>query len=185
MAVFAAIELDDAARAIALHAMEAVAKIPDVRLERPEKLHVTLAYVGQVDAVRVPLFADALRQAARACQAFDVVFDELGGFGNKRRPGVIAYACSAPQVGYLRCAASLRAAFEILGATFEHDALPHVTLARCKHRMREVTSIPTPQPLIVAARKIVLLESVPAGPTTRYELRASASLRAADLERGR
>jgi 2'-5' RNA ligase len=180
MAIFAAIELDERARETALRAMEAVAAaMPEMRLERPEKLHVTLAYVGRIDRPRVPSFTTALGQAARDCAEFEIVFDTLGGFGKKRRAHVIAYTCSTQNQSFERCAGSVRAAFSELGAEFEHPALPHLTIARAKHGVREVSRIEAPQPCVVAAREIVLLESVPAGQTTRYEKRAVAPLRVA------
>jgi len=182
MAIFAAIELDEQARETALRAMESVAAaMPGLRSERPEKLHVTLAYVGRVESESIPSFAAALEQAAGSCAQFEIVFDTLGGFGKKRRPHVIAYTCSTRHQPFERCAGTVRTAFAKLGAVFEHDALPHLTIARAKHGVREVSRIHAPQPCVVAAREIVLLESIPAGETTRYEKRAVAPLRAAGI----
>src|SRR5215469_2316402 len=134
MAIFAAIELDERARETALRAMEALAAaMPELRLELPEKLHVTLAYVGRVDTARIPSFAAALSQAVSDCAQFEIVFDTLGGFGKKRRPHVIAYTCSTRHESFERCTGSVRAGFGTLGAVFEHEALPHLTIARAKH----------------------------------------------------
>ncbi|MBV8222561.1 MAG: RNA 2',3'-cyclic phosphodiesterase, partial [Candidatus Eremiobacteraeota bacterium] len=149
---------------------------PQLRLERPEKLHVTVAYLGKVDTQRLDAFEDALARAADACPPFAIEFDCLGPFGDSRKPRIIALRCSRPQPGFAACAAAVRAQYEALGVVFEHEALAHVTVARARNGLGTLARIETELPCILAVRELALFESVPAGPTTRYERRSTAPL---------
>jgi len=177
MALFAAIELDEEARRAALRAIEVLAgaAIP-VRFERPEKLHVTLAYLGTIPAPRIAEFAASLGIAAAGCAPFEIVFDRLGAFPDERRPRILALGCSQPQPGFVACAATVRSEFEKLGARFEQRALPHITLARAKKPLRRLPSIEQPPHCVLAVRELALFESIQEGPTTRYEERSIARL---------
>jgi 2'-5' RNA ligase len=177
MALFAAIELGEEARRAALRAIDVLvaASLP-VRFERPEKLHVTLAFLGAIPAQRIAEFAGALGAAAVRCPPFEIVFDRLGAFPDERRPRILALGCSQPQTGFDACAAIVRAQFEKLGARFEQQALPHITLARAKQPLHHLPSIEQPPRCVVAVRELVLFESIQEGPTTRYAERSSARL---------
>jgi len=177
MATFAAIELDDSVRQAALRAIEglAAAGVP-VRFERPEKLHVTLAYLGAIEAPRIEGFVGALSAAAAHCSPFEIVFDRVGPFPDERRARILALACSQTQPGFDACAATVRAEFEKLGAHFDQPALPHITLARAKQPLRPLQRIEQPPRCVLAVRELALFESIQEGPTTRYERRSVARL---------
>ena len=178
VATFAAIRLDDTVRLAAVRAMDALAASgAAVRVERPEKLHVTLAYLGRVDAAKSAEFAAAMRAAAARCEPFEIVFDVLGGFPNERRPRVLWLGSSLEPAGFSKCAALIRAGFEEAGARFDNPAVAHITLARAKTPLHGMPQIEAPPPCVLAVREVVLFESIPAGPTTRYEERAVARLR--------
>jgi len=178
VATFAAIRLDDAVRLSAVRAIDALtASGAAVRVERPEKLHVTLAYLGRVDAAKNDEFAAALQAAAARCEPFEIVFDTFGGFPNERRPRVLWLGSSREPAGFSECAARIRAGFEAAGARFDNPAVAHITLARAKKPLDGMPGIEAPPPCILAVREVVLFESIPAGPTTRYEERAVARLR--------
>ena len=178
VATFAAIRLDDAVRLSAVRAMDALAASgAAVRLERPEKLHITLAYLGRVDAEKSAEFAAALQASAARCEPFEIVFDVLGGFPSDRRPRVLWLGSSLEPAGFSRCAALIRAGFEAAGASFDNQAVAHITLARAKTPLHGMPQIEAPPPCVLAVREVVLFESIPAGPTTRYKERAVARLR--------
>lgn len=177
MAVFAAIRLDDAVRRTALLAYEALAATGvELRFERPEKLHVTLAFLGRIDAARMPAFVAALQAAATSCAPFDIAFDTLGAFPDERRPRIVWLGCSTPQPGYDLAAGRVRAGFEALGVRFDQPAVPHITLARAKTPLRGLPRIEQSPRCVLAVREVALFESIQAGATTRYDERAIAPL---------
>ena len=66
MALFVAIDLDENTRDLVRHAMDDLApRFPDARFERPEKLHVTVAYLGKIASEAYDEHARALERAAR------------------------------------------------------------------------------------------------------------------------
>lgn len=56
---------------------------------RPENLHLTLRFLGNVDAVRLPDLRKSLRDAVAANAPFEAVCGQLGCFPNLRFPRVI------------------------------------------------------------------------------------------------
>jgi RNA 2',3'-cyclic 3'-phosphodiesterase len=174
--LFVAIALDDDARRFAFGVSERLANAQTpCRLERPEKLHITLAFVGSVPAERVGAFGDALAQAAAACGPFRLRLDRLGGFP-ERRPRLLWLGSSTPDRAYAACAARVREAFAALGSQCEANTEPHVTLCRCKLPLPAVPAIVLAPGVTIAVRELTLYESRPDGSTTRYETRAVASL---------
>jgi 2'-5' RNA ligase len=176
--LFAGIELDDvtrsacAAAALSLQQTGFLAKY-----ESPEKLHVTLAFLGHVDADRVAAVQDALAAIASRFAPFAVSLDKLGAFPHERRPRIVFVGSRAQGAAFRTLAVALRDAYRDLGFTFAEDAVAHVTIARVKEPKR-------PLPLVDLAaitmqlKSLALFESLPdpANRTTRYETMARAPL---------
>lgn len=117
-------------------------------------LHATLAFLGEVDATRLPALARIVERLAPA--PFDLVLDRLGYFRRSR----IVYAAPAvvPPV-LLRFAAELASALAADG--FRIDDRPytaHVTLLRDARAAPSMSTISIPPMWHV--RHIVLAESV-------------------------
>lgn len=60
-----------------------------VRFVNPDKLHITLAFLGQVDAEEVAPLKEAFATASLASRPFDVTTADLGCFPDSHRPKVI------------------------------------------------------------------------------------------------
>jgi RNA 2',3'-cyclic 3'-phosphodiesterase len=180
--LFAAIALDDEARRFAVSVSEqlASAQIP-CRLERPEKLHITLAFLGSHPAERIAAFGEALARAAAQCEPFRLRLDRLGGFP-ERRPRLLWLGSSAPDQAYAACAVRVREAFGALGSHCDVNTEPHVTLCRCKLPLPAVPASALDRSVALEVRELTLYESLPDGPTTRYEARAVASLQVGRLK---
>jgi 2'-5' RNA ligase len=180
--LFAAIALDDEARRFAVSVSEqlASAQIP-CRLERPEKLHITLAFLGSHPAERIAAFGEALVRAAAQCEPFRLRLDRLGGFP-ERRPRLLWLGSSTPEGAYAACAVRVREAFDALGSHCDVNTEPHVTLCRCKLALPAVPEIALEAGVALKVRELTLYESLPEGPTTRYEARAVAPLQVAPLK---
>lgn len=120
----------------------------DVRWVRPEAMHLTLKFIGEVAEEMRPRIEAALQQVPSAEPA-RLNFRGLGYFPNPRQPhvfwvGVEASANLAP------LAAEIEAALEPLGIRREmRDYKPHLTLGRFKgpkglSRLQEkIRSLPT------------------------------------------
>lgn len=140
----------------AREALATVAARVAARLEgRPvpaANLHLTLAFLGEVDAARV----DALEQAAGgiAAHAFTVSLDRLGGF---RRAGVAWAGCRQCPESLARLQADLDARIREAGfAPDPRPFAPHLTLAR---RVRGTAGVADMEPVRWLANAFALVES--------------------------
>src|ERR1700730_14094964 len=88
--LFAAIEIDETVRALAESAAESLAAAGVVgRFELPEKMHVTVAFLGGTPESDLPAVTQALRDASASCSPFTLDFERLGTFPNQRCPRVV------------------------------------------------------------------------------------------------
>ena len=175
--LFAGIELDARARATCVGAQSRLREAAyEARYEPPEKLHVTIAFLGNVETVRVPGIEAALDDVATHTPPFTLSLDKLGAFPHARRPRIVFIGSRAQGAPFRTLAATLRLRFEAMGFTFADDAVMHVTIARTKGRSTR------PLPLLdiaateLAVGAIALFESLPDKQTTRYVVRRSAPL---------
>ncbi len=146
------------------------------RYERPEKFHVTLAFLGNVSADalhRVEALCDGL--AARVAP-FDLTLDRLSAFPNERRPRIVFIGSRDQGAPFRALAATVRDACTALGFTFNDDAIAHVTLGRVKGgNARPLPMLDVPA-MTLTVRELALFESIPEKETTRYAVRRSALL---------
>ncbi|MDX1530001.1 MAG: RNA 2',3'-cyclic phosphodiesterase [Rhodothermales bacterium] len=100
------------------------------RWTRPEQFHLTLRFVGGVEAERVPAFEAALAEVQ--APPLDLAIDGLSTFPNRRRPRVLV-ARVEPDPALLDVQAQVEAAVRALGVEPDEKPFrPHVTLARLK-----------------------------------------------------
>jgi 2'-5' RNA ligase len=166
--LFVAIDVNDAVRMLALSAADALrqAGIPG-RFEPVEKLHVTVAFLGNVADQTLDDVVRTFRESS-ALRPFALTFDRLGAYPNLRRPHVIWIGSTQTYPAFTECARRVRASFESLGFRFEREAQPHVTICRPKG----ARNLELPDLVGIARLRVeglVLYRSLPAGPTTRYE----------------
>jgi 2'-5' RNA ligase len=174
--LFAGIELDKRVRAqCAQVAARLFAQGIDARFEAPEKLHITLAFLGWVDAEQVEPVRNALEAAASVVPPFTLSLDTLGAFPHERRPKIIWIGSRDQGAAYRTLAYGARRAYEPLGFNFDKDAVAHVTIARVKGGRAHLPVLDVP-PVHLHVTELTLFESLPAGPTTRYEVRHRAAL---------
>ena len=175
--LFAAIDLTPTVRAKCTEVAERLrAAGLDARFEAPEKLHITLAFLGWVEPEAVEPVRDAFAHAAQTAP-FDLTLDKLGAFPHERKPRVIWIGASEQGGAFRELSRAMRAAYEALGFHFEKETVAHVTLARVKGGDAHFPSLGI-QSMKLAVRELTLFESIPAERTTRYEVRARYSLKA-------
>ena len=126
MKLFLAIWPDDAAAAALAALGQGMAERAGGRAVPPEKIHLTLAFLGEVAEDRVA----GVRSAAAAMRwrPFDLVFDTVGWFRGAR-VGWTGCSAVAPELSRLQSA--LTESLRDLGFVLdERPYTPHVTLVR-------------------------------------------------------
>jgi 2'-5' RNA ligase len=176
--LFAGIVLDDAARANCATASEQLRKTGfTAKYEAPGKLHVTLAFLGNVAGLRYDAIVAALAESVTDRSCFTVALDKLGAFPHERKPRVIYIGAREQGREFRSLAQSVRGAYATLGFTFKDDSVAHVTIARVKE---PEGSLPVVEftPIGVRIERVTLFESLfdKTHATTRYEKLASAAL---------
>lgn len=160
------------AEAMSAHA-RAIAQAVGGRVTRTESIHLTLAFIGDVDAACVPRIAavpDALR-----CEAFALRLDHLG-FWRHNGVGWIAPSVLPQSLSELQ--RHLSAWLEDCGIALEKRPFkPHVTLVRRgSGSLREMNVDPIAWPVT----SFVLVRSNLNQPTARYDVIQTYALAAGD-----
>lgn len=136
--VFVAIELPEGIRA-ALEGVQqrlAAARLP-LRLVRPESIHLTLAFIGDIPAPALPALTGAVETVAAGVPLFTLRAEGLGMFPNARRPRVVWAGVEGDPDDRARLAAlhsGLAQALRAAGFTSDPRFDPHLTLGRVHDR---------------------------------------------------
>lgn len=140
------------------------------RFEAPEKLHITLAFLGWVDPVQIEAIRDVLRGVAAQTRSFMLTLDKLGAFPHERNPHIVWIGSREQGAAFRELTHAMRDAYGNIGFRFDKDALAHVTIARVKEQRVHLPVLEV-KPMRLNVNELTLFESLPAGRTTRYEAR--------------
>lgn len=176
--LFVGIALDEEARRACAAVSGTVRKTGfSARFEAPEKLHVTLAFLGFVEPSRSDEIAATLASCARGTKPFAVALDKLGAFPHERRPRVVFVGSREQGTQFRELAARVREAYTALGFEFNDDAVAHVTIARVKESRKPLPLIEF-APIALEIKSLELFESLPdpANKTSRYKIAATFNL---------
>jgi 2'-5' RNA ligase len=158
--VFFALWPDDATRAAISRATRDAVSLSGGRPIAKERLHITLAFLGELTAAGL--------HAARAVPPiavgpFDLTLDAVGVWPESR---ILWLAPTAPPTALMELEARLWAALAERGFRAEDRVYrPHVTLAR---RARPVAA--AVEPVVFPVRELALVESFPEGRNVHYEV---------------
>lgn len=136
-----------------------------LRWSRPENLHLTLNFLGDMPTELVPELLLLLEQVAARTPVLELTLSRLDAFPKLRQAHVLVWRMEenhALQTFYSQLSEGLA----LLGVTPENRAyLPHLTLARIKPP-QPLDELPKPTPLSFEATHAVLFKSVlkPEGP---------------------
>jgi len=143
------------------------------RPQRPDQLHLTLEFLGDVPEPRLVSVLEAGVAVASSATPFEIVLDRLEYW---QRPQVLCLTASVvpePQVALVR---SLRSALAARGFEPEERSFkPHLTLAR-KVRLSPLAESVVPQRW--AAHDYSLVESISGPDGSRYERLSTWPMRA-------
>jgi 2'-5' RNA ligase len=134
MRLFVAIELsDDVKGEIAKVQQQLRATGADAAWTRPEGVHLTLKFLGEVPDVKVPEIRKALAAAVAGTGTCRVEIKGAGAFPNTKSPRVVWLGVAGERERLATLQASVEQAMQVLGFEPEDRTFsPHLTVARVK-----------------------------------------------------
>lgn len=184
MRLFLAVFPPPAAQKLAAQAIEKLRRSGDgVSWVKPENLHYTLRFIGDVDDDGARRVAEAAREAAAAHDAFGVAFGPPGAFPTAKKARVIWLGLNHGNEPFAQLAASLEAALEKRGfEPEEREFSPHLTLGRVKDAADWTSKLvaagaPEGNSARFAVEAIAVVESQLAAGGSIYKVREEARLR--------
>ena len=104
-----------------------------VRWVRPEGIHLTLKFFGEVDPDRIEGITHKMEEAVRETGPFTIGIRGGGGFPNARNPRVIWIGVDDPSGELKKVQARVEESMEELGFTREgRGYTPHLTIGRLR-----------------------------------------------------
>jgi len=138
MRIFIAIQLNEEVRAYLHEQTQRLARVlPSVRWVDPASLHLTLAFLGELDDEQLAAATTASATAAAMFRPFTLRLASLGHFGSARAPRVIWAGLSGNIPALQTLHRLLTTELAARGfATDERPFSPHLTLARVKYPLK-------------------------------------------------
>ncbi|GLV59585.1 RNA 2',3'-cyclic phosphodiesterase [Dictyobacter sp. S3.2.2.5] len=134
--------------------------LPGLRWVDPRGIHLTLAFLGELDSEQLSLAFEATQLAAQSARAFSYSLARPGIFGTPRQPRVLWMGIEEPSGALQYLYRQLQSELVQRGFTGESRPFsPHLTLARAKAPLN-----PTEQ----AALQKILAPHYKAGSTRPY-----------------
>ncbi|MBC7931587.1 MAG: RNA 2',3'-cyclic phosphodiesterase [Rubrivivax sp.] len=134
--VFCAIDLPEEVKSrVAAHVARLREAFPRVRAswERPEKLHLTVKFVGDVEIARVEQLSRSAGRAAASVEPFELTIAETGAFPPHGAPRVLWLGVKDDSGRLSSLHHSLEDEYDAAGFKREtRDFKPHLTLARLR-----------------------------------------------------
>lgn len=130
--LFIAVPTSPAIRAAAGQVIDRLRPFGDVRWTPPERLHLTLKFLGAVSAEKVTPLAEILAERANTFSRFVVELGDVGAFPHLRKPQILWLGVERAEE-LTRLAQEIDQAVQKLG--FEREAKDfraHLTLGRVK-----------------------------------------------------
>ena len=133
---FCAVELPDGVKSrVAEHIKRLRAEFPDVRAswEKPEKLHITLKFLGEIELPRAEDLSGAASRAASRVMPFKLTIAEAGAFPPRGQPRVLWLDIKDTSGSLASLQHSLEDACAAAGFPRESRPFkPHLTVARLR-----------------------------------------------------
>lgn len=135
--MFCAFELPEALRLqIHEHALRLRASVPDVAASwsRPENIHLTLNFFGNVDQAKVPAISAAATRVVEKFSPIQVRVARTGAFPRPGWPQVLFIGVEDPSGALINLQRQLEAEFALEGFPKEDRVFrPHLTIARVRN----------------------------------------------------
>ncbi len=106
-----------------------------VRWMRPDSIHLTLKFLGDVEEEQIPEITSAVQKASDAIPPLKIQVSGCGAFPNFRRPRVFWVGVKEESGKLLELGSNIEMALEEIGYPKEkRDFSPHLTFGRVKSR---------------------------------------------------
>jgi 2'-5' RNA ligase len=133
---FIAIELDDPIRRAlgdVQTKLKAERAAKSVRWIAPESIHITLVFLGDVEAGSLPVLQNAIVEACKRIPPFTLALCGVGAFPNTRRPNIIWVGAEGQVETSAELAKRIAEECVVLGfAREDRPFTPHLTIGRVK-----------------------------------------------------
>lgn len=153
----------------------------DVRWESPEKLHITLKFLGDMEEQKLGPLSGALTEALRGVKAFPLAYGGLGTFPENTAPRIV-WAGTEPSADVDALYRTVESVCSSFGFPRETRTFhPHITIGRVKGtrnlaRLTEATKSVTFHPISTECREIRLMKSVLRPEGSAYSILTTISL---------
>lgn len=177
MRLFAALPIPEPGRAAVIALLDDLrASDWPVRWVKPEGIHLTLKFYGEVMPERLDVIEEALRYAVAGARAIPLRLTQVGAFPTAARPRILWVGLEAPPALELLYDRLERGGIEIGFPPEGAPYSPHVTLGRVRegHRLPPgaIDRYETPnEGTAFLAEELVLYESVLTSDGPRYQSR--------------
>lgn len=133
---FIAIELSDEARAAVAklqNRLKTLVPAQTVRWTAPESIHLTLHFLGNIEAGQVDSVKQLLHISGSACPTFSLSLSGLGCFPNTRRPRIVWTGVQGQTQRLGKLHRDLGERLKVIGYTPEaRPYTPHLTIGRVR-----------------------------------------------------
>lgn len=166
--IFAAIDISDEARRRAAEYTNALRRrFPDARVgwEKPEKLHLTLKFLGETDENQLNDLIEIVKKTAGQFSGFKLKISDTGVFPSPRRARVLWLGVDDENESLPQISEVLEAECEKIGfAKEKRNYKAHLTIARLRepHYSREIIQTHLQsvfEPVAFKVKEIVVYES--------------------------
>ena len=134
--IFIAIDISDETREAAANYIKRMTEeFPNapVKWERPEKLHLTIKFLGSTKEQVIPDVIDLVSQNAQSCHPFEISIGGTGAFPSAKNPRILWFGIGEPTGALKDLAEQIDKDCAALGFESETRAFkPHLTLARIR-----------------------------------------------------
>jgi 2'-5' RNA ligase len=134
--IFIAVDISDEARSRTAEHIDKMRQFAtDVRVswERPEKLHITLKFFGNVDENLIDKISDAITRIAGRFSSFEIAVTGTGVFTRAKQPRVLWLGIEDRNGSLAEIASQLDSRISRLGFEKEERSFsPHLTIARVR-----------------------------------------------------
>lgn len=134
--------------------------IDGVKWGKPDKLHVTLKFLGEVDESRVEELGSTVGRAVKEYSSFKMNITSFGGFPRLENPRVLFVGLSVNEE-LSKLHSEIQQQLGALG--FQRDGrqfIPHITIGRVKKKFGIVRPLPVPEKSSFMINRIGIIESV-------------------------
>ena len=147
----------------------------EVRVLKPESLHLTIKFIGNVELTRLDNFTTAFLKATGNLSPTSLQLKQLKLFPSHRKPRVVAAEIN-PSLELQSIFQFFNEGFSSLGIIVDRRKFhPHITVARTRHWQKETIS-PTPIQIVEPIESIDLIHSQLTPEGAKYSIVASIPL---------